>query len=204
MATLDRFPRRMLGRAEFLLLRRMPADGRRIKNDFRATQRSQSRRFRIPLVPANADADLPVRGWPGLESEIARREIKFLVIKRVVRDVHLAILAEQFSIGIEDDGCIVINTGAAFLEKRCDNHDAELACELTESSCRSSGNFLGQRKICVIFGLTKILRPEKFRQANDLRALFRCVANESNGAPEIIFGVRAASHLYERDTRCAI
>src|SRR5437660_4634242 len=123
---------------------------------------------------------------------------------RVVRDVHLAILAEQFSIGIEDDGCIVINTGAAFLEKRCDNHDVELACELTESSCRSSGNFLGQRKICVIFGLTKILRPEKFRQANDLRALFRCVANESNGAPEIIFGVRAASHLYERDTRCAI
>src|SRR6266849_8406367 len=147
MAALDRFPRRMLRRAEFLLLRWMPADGRRIKNDFRTAQRRQSRRFRIPLVPTNTNTDLSARGWPGLKSEIARREIKFLVIKRVVRDVHLAIFAEHFPIGIENNGGIVINTGTAFLEKRRDDDDAKFSCELRVSICRTPGNFLGQRKI---------------------------------------------------------
>ena len=81
VTALHRFPRGMLRGAVFFLLARMPADRRRIKKDLRAAQCGQPRGFRIPLVPADADADLPVRGLPGLESEIARREIKFLVIK---------------------------------------------------------------------------------------------------------------------------
>src|ERR1043166_2781218 len=100
VAALDRFPRRMLRRPAPLLLRWMPADGRRIKNDFRAAQCGQARRFRIPLVPTNADADFPAGGLPGLEPEIARCEIKFLVIKWVVRNVHLAVLTDHFSIRI--------------------------------------------------------------------------------------------------------
>src|SRR6266404_7791478 len=101
MATLDRFPRRMLRRAEFLLLRWMPADSRGIENNFRSAQRREPRRFRIPLVPTDTHADLSARGLPGLEPEIARREIKFLVIQRVIGDVHLTIFAKHFSIGIE-------------------------------------------------------------------------------------------------------
>ena len=72
----------------------MPADRGRIKQNLRAAQRGQARGLRIPLVPANADADFPMRGRPGLEAEIARREIELLVKRRVVRDVHLAILPE--------------------------------------------------------------------------------------------------------------
>jgi hypothetical protein len=51
----------------------------------------------------------------------------------------------------------------------------------------------------VIFGLAKILRSEKFGQTNDLRALFRRVANELNRAFKILFRLRAAPHLDERD-----
>src|SRR5205823_9027584 len=191
----------MLRCTKFLLLRWMPADGRRIKNHFRAAQRRQSRRFRIPLVPTDADTDLSARGWPSLESEIAGREIEFLVVKRVVGDVHLPIFAEYLSISIENNGGIVVNTGAEFLEKRCDNHDDKLARELTESRCRSSGNFLRQCEVRVIFGLTKILRPEKFGQANDLRALLGRITNEFERAREIFFRLRAALHLHEPDLR---
>ena len=67
VTALNRFPGRMLRLAEFFFLARMPADRRRIKKNFRAAQRGQARRFRIPLVPANADADFPVRGCPRLE-----------------------------------------------------------------------------------------------------------------------------------------
>src|SRR5205085_4292801 len=73
---LDRLPRVVLRGAEFFFLAWMPADRGRIKNNLGAAQRRQPRRFRIPLVPANADADLAALCFPCLKTEIARREIK--------------------------------------------------------------------------------------------------------------------------------
>src|SRR5712691_4605189 len=122
----------MLRRTEFFFLFRMPADSGWIKNDFRAAQRGQSRRFRVPLVPANADADFPARSVPSLKSKIARRKIKLLVIERVVRDVHLAIFADKFSIRVDDSGGVVIDTGPAFLKQGRDDDDAKLAREFAE------------------------------------------------------------------------
>src|SRR5262249_563557 len=126
VTALDRFPGVMLGRAEFLFLARMPADRRWVKNNFRAAQRGHSPRFPIPLVPANNNTKISAGSFPRLKSEIAGREIKFLVIKRIVRDVHLAIFAKKFSIRVDDRGGVVINAGHALLEKRRDNRDAEL------------------------------------------------------------------------------
>jgi hypothetical protein len=56
----------------------------------------------------------------------------------------------------------------------------------------------------VIFGLTKILRAKKFRQANNLRALPCRITNKFDGAREICFRLRAASHLHKSDAGCAI
>ena len=73
VTALDRFPGGMLRCAELLLFRRVPADCCWIKNNLCAVQRRQARRFRIPLVPANADADLTLGCWPRLKSKIAWR-----------------------------------------------------------------------------------------------------------------------------------
>src|SRR6478609_10248482 len=94
MTTLNRFPGGMLSFPKFLLLLRMPADRSRIKNNLRAAQRSQARRFWIPLVPANADTEISARCFPALKTKIARCKIEFLVIKRIIGDVHLAIFAK--------------------------------------------------------------------------------------------------------------
>ena len=107
----------MLRRTELLLFRRVPADCCRIKNDLRAVQRRQARRFRIPLVPADANTNLALCCGPRLKTKVPRREIKLLVIQRVVRDMHLAVFADQFSIRANDCRGVVINAGAAFLEK---------------------------------------------------------------------------------------
>src|SRR5437879_9567360 len=93
----------MLGRAKFFFLARMPPDRRRIKNNFRAAQRCQSCRLRIPLVPANADADLAGLCFPRLKTKIARRGIKLLVMERIVRNVHLAIFSEELPVAIDED-----------------------------------------------------------------------------------------------------
>src|SRR2546423_14443324 len=107
----------MLGSSKLLLFRRMPADCRRIKNNLRTAQCSQPRCFGIPLVPANADPDFAVPGVPRLEPKVAGGEIKFLVIERIVWNVHLAVLAEQLTVRVDDRGSVVINDRAAPLEK---------------------------------------------------------------------------------------
>ena len=59
VTALHSFPRGILRGAVFFLLGRMPSDRRGIKQDLPAAQRGQARGFRIPLVPANADANFP-------------------------------------------------------------------------------------------------------------------------------------------------
>src|SRR5207253_1637966 len=115
VTALNCFPRRMLRRAEFFFLARMPADRRRIKNNLGATQCRQPSCFGIPLVPANADTDLAALCFPRLKTEVARREIKLLVIQRIVRDVHLAIFPEKSSVRVNNCGRVVINASATFV-----------------------------------------------------------------------------------------
>src|SRR5450759_2489616 len=66
--TLRRAPRIHLRLAPHCLLRRMPANGRGIKQDVGAKQRRYARGLRIPLVPANQHADGGVAGLPHHEA----------------------------------------------------------------------------------------------------------------------------------------
>jgi hypothetical protein len=47
----------------------------------------------------------------------------------------------------------------------------------------------------MIFCLAKILRSKKLRQADNLRALSRRIANKFDRAREILLLLRAAAHL---------
>ena len=93
MAALDGAPGVKLRRPEFFFLRRMPADARGIKNHLRATERNRARAFRIPLVPAGCTPMRYAAFIKNEEAQVAEREIEFLVVERIVRDVHLAIFA---------------------------------------------------------------------------------------------------------------
>src|SRR4029077_4323861 len=118
-------------------------------------------------------------------------------------NVHLAVFAKKFPVRVDNSGGVVINAGASFLEKRCDDDNAKLARELTKRDCRSTGYFFSQLEVFVIFVLAEILRPKKFRQANDLPASFGRIANEIDRVREIFFWLRAAFHLNQRDSRLA-
>ena len=113
--TLDGFQCAVLAFAVFFFLAGMPADGGRVKKDLRALHGREPRGFGIPLVPADQHADFSVARLPGIETEVAGREIKFFVEQRIVRDVHLAIDAEQRTVRVNDGGGVVINAGRAFL-----------------------------------------------------------------------------------------
>src|ERR1043166_5877035 len=102
MAALDQFPGAMLICAIFRFLLRMPTDGGRVKKNLSALHRSEARPFGIPLIPADQDADFAVACLPGAEAEVARWAIEFLIVERIIRDVHLPVDAEHRPVGIDD------------------------------------------------------------------------------------------------------
>ena len=143
VTALNCFPGGVLCLTKFFLLARVPPDRRRIENNFRSAQCREPRRFRIPLVPANTNAEVAARRFPTLKTEVARREIKLLIVRGVVRNMHLAIFSEDVSVGIDHYCSIVINPGRAFFEKRRHNDNGFFPREFCQRVGRRAGNTFG-------------------------------------------------------------
>ena len=91
MRTLDSLPRIVLTLPKLLLFARMPADGRREEKRFSAFECRDASAFRIPLIPAYKGSNRTSGRVLCQEAKISRREVKLLIVERVVGDVHLAI-----------------------------------------------------------------------------------------------------------------
>src|SRR5712691_1525467 len=118
MRALNRLPGGMLGLLHFLLFVRQPANRCWIEKKLCATHGGQACGFGKPLVPADQRPDSRILRIVSLETQISRREIKLLVVERVVRYVHLAILARNLAVSINDHRCVVIEAGGAFFKER--------------------------------------------------------------------------------------
>ena len=99
-----------------------------------------------------------------LKAEIARREIKLFVVKRIVGDVHLAILAGDLAGGVDHHGRVVINAGGALFEERGDDHDLLLLRDFAERFGRWTGNGFGQFEELDVFRLAEVLRAKELLQ----------------------------------------
>src|SRR6266571_5603525 len=197
VAALDEFPGVVLLRAVAGLLPGVPADRGGIKQDLRAPQRRQPRRFRIPLVPADEHADLAEPGLPGAKAKIARREIEFFAVERIVRDVHLAVNTQQRAVRVDDGGGVVIESGGAFFEQ---GNDDDHALALRQSLKRfrgGAGNRFGEFEIGVVFALAKIKRAEQFLGADELGALPGGAPGEGEGFLKISLLVRRTLGLQQ-------
>ena len=113
---LDGSPGVFLCLAVLRFLRRVPPNGSGIKQNIGALQSREPRTLGVPLIPADQRAHLADRRVKRAKAQVARSEIKFFVIERVVRNVHLAIFAEKRSVRIENRAGVVINAGGTALE----------------------------------------------------------------------------------------
>ena len=199
VGALDRLPRAVLALAILRFFAGMPADGRGEKENLRASQRGQPRGLGIPLVPADADADLRKLRLPRAEAEVARREVEFLVKQRVVRDVHLPVFAEVRAVGVDDRSGVVVEARAAFFEKRGDDDDAALLRQPGHRRGARAGDLLGELEVFVILDLAEILRGEKLLQADDLRAAVRRLGGLGERLREVFARLRGAAHLDETE-----
>jgi hypothetical protein len=105
------------------------------------------------------------------ETQIAWSKIELFVVKRVIRDMHFAILACDGSVGVDDYGRIVIDPSGSLFKKGRHNDDFVVPGELSQSLCTRAGNGFGKFKVPVIFVLAKVPRTEQFLEADNLSAL---------------------------------
>jgi len=149
------------------------------------------------LVPADQRADSRVSRRIAGKAEIARGEIKFFKVERIVGNMHLPINPRDCAVGIDHRRSVVINTRRSSLEQRGDDDDFMLRRERAQSLGGRTGDRFSQFEILVILALAKIARAKKFLEANDLRALFCRRCDSLDGLVEIRGCVLAGAHLNE-------
>ena len=196
---LDSLPRLILRRAKFLFLRRVPADGGGIKKHLGPLQSGQPRGLGIPLIPANQCTHAPKDRIHGLKTKVARRKIVFLVVERIVRNMHLSVNPGNRSIGVQSNRRVVIKPRRAPFKKRSDDGDLRFPRNLGQSRCGRTGNLLRKVKERKLLALAKVLRLKKLRQTHDIRAQLRRLANVFDRRSEVRLRVHSHAHLYEPD-----
>src|SRR5258707_14865380 len=168
MRALDELPGLVLPDAELSLFARMPADSCGIEENLSPLESGQAGRFRIPLIPADQNADPAKARIESPETKVAWCKIIFLVIQRVVRNMHLPIETQQGAVGVEYYGCVVVQAGRPTLEKRSDNHRARFLGRPGKLFGRGAGNGLLQIEQTGVWALVEAGRPEELLQGSDL------------------------------------
>src|ERR1019366_2148589 len=159
----------------------------------------EARALGIPLVPADEHRNAAEARVEIGKSEVARREIEFLEVKRVVGDMHLAVFAKERSIGVYNCGSVVINTGGAALEQRPNDGDVQAAREFRKGLGRRPRNRFREFKEIRIFLAAEILRAKQFLQANDLGAARGGLANTRFRLGKVLPRIGGTAHLDQAD-----
>ena len=135
------------------------------------------------------------------EVEVARREIKFLVVVRIVGNVHLAVAAGQTSVGVHHHRRVVVDALGAALEERTDDDDLARGGGRAQRLGGRSGNRLGEVEVARLLGLAEIARAEQFLETDDLGAARGRLVDSRERLVQIASRLGLAAHLHQRDTK---
>src|SRR5690606_23787533 len=192
VAALDTVP--VVARGDVRVMR-LAADGGGIEQQFGAHQRHAAGSFREPLVPADGYTDLRIAGVPDLEAAVAGVEVVLLVVAGAVRDVTLAVDAQQRAVGIDDgDG---VEAGApGQLEEADRQHHGQLLGDLLEMQDRRVFLYRGgQLQIFGVGLLAEVGRLEQFLDQDHLGTFAGGFADKLFGLGDVRLAIPGARHL---------
>src|SRR5579862_7424483 len=158
-----------------------PGDcGAGIEYDFRAVEPEQTPAFGKMPVVTDVDAHFADRRLEHRIAEIARLEVKLLPEAGfTMRDVVLAVFAEEFAVGIDHSRCVVIGARSLFFVDRHHDHHAVLFSELLHQLRRRTVRHALRRFIPFDFLFAAEVRTvENFLHAQHLHAFFRRLRDE--------------------------
>ncbi len=111
---------------------------------------------------------MPTEVGDRFEAEIAGGEIEFLVERRIVRNMHLAVLARDRARAIEHDRGVVIQPGCAAFEQRGDDDQLEFLGQRADALGARARNRFGTVEFGDTFVLAEIRPVVQFLQQHQL------------------------------------
>src|SRR5215467_8014053 len=164
------------------VLRQAPAGRRRVEDDLGAGQAERPPALgEVPLV-ADVDADPADRGVEHQVAEVAGTEVVLLPEPLHLRNVVLAVLAEEGAVGVDHRGGVVEDT---FLFLLVDGHDQDhvvFAGHVAhEPHGRPVRHRLGPGVPLGLLHLAEVRAVEEFLKAGDARALRSCFPHRRHG-----------------------
>src|SRR5690606_37083109 len=142
-----------------------------------------------PLIPTDRHTDRPELRRPDFESRIAGREIKLLVIAGTLRDVRLAIRAEQRSAGVDDRDRVVEPIAGTLIDARR-QHDIEfLRQRLKSLDRRTLRDRAREREILGRMILTEVRRLKELLNQDDVGPLLRGLTDQALCGRKILLTV---------------
>ena len=123
-------------------------------------------------------ADLADGGVEHRVAEVSRPEVELLVEPVEVRQVVLAVLAEDRAVGLDDDGRVVVHAGDVLLVDREDHDHVELGGQGGESLHDRPVGRLCVAVVLLVFGDAEIRSVEQLLEADHLCALRRGIPRE--------------------------
>ena len=143
----------------------------RVEHHVRAVQAELAPAFGEVPVVADVDADLADGGVEHRVAEVAGAEVELLPEPVQVRQVVLAVLAEDRAVGIDDDGRVVVHAGDVLLVDREDHDHVQLGGQLREALHDGSVGGLGVAVVLLVLGDAEVRPVEELLEADHLRAL---------------------------------
>ncbi len=178
---------------------RLGADGGGVEQHLGAHQGHGPGGFRIPLVPADADAQATEAAVPDLEAGVAGAEIVLLHIARPVGDVAFAVEAHERAVRVHHHQGIEIVRPLA-LEDRDRQHHPQLGGQGRQggdAGMLPPGVSLG--KPALLLGHAEIGALEQFRGQDHLGAAGRGLADQALGLLDVRRPVQAVGGLQGGD-----
>jgi hypothetical protein len=199
MAALDRDPGLALPLPLLIAVGGIVPDGGRVNQHIGPGQGHQPRRFRVPLVPADQEAEPADGGIDRRKAEIAGGEVELLIIAGVVRDVHLAIAPGDPAVPLQDHRGVVAETGGAPFEQGNHQHHAEFLGERAEDFRSRPGNRLGLIENGDRLALAEIASGMQFLQYHQFGAAPGGGADSGDAALDVGLTVVFAALLDQAD-----
>ena len=83
------------------------------------------RGFRVPLIPADEHADAAEFGVERLIAQVAGGEVEFFLKAWILRNMHLAVHAQERTVRIHHPGGIMVKPGGTLFKAGGNNHHAQ-------------------------------------------------------------------------------
>ena len=187
--------RRVVGGVE-----RFATDGRGIKDHLGSVEGKATRDLGEPLIPADADAHAAHRGGERDVTGVAGAEVVLLAVAGSVRDVALAVHAENFTVDIDDGTRVEEVVAVAFVETDRE-HDPQFTGQPAEVlDRRMTGQGSGPFEMLGALVLAEVSVVEQLGQQDESGTARMGFANQSFGGGDIGTDIAVGHrHLHRGD-----